>query len=252
MKQKLNWMLFLIIVNCQGQSENQDSYSKKRVAKHKKIDDNYIHQTFQLDLDFIKQISASRKERAKEKNKNLAAYLSNNQQSLNEFQKKIKKCKTDLSNNQENWQALDNFIKEYAEINLQYNQDAKEIHQEYTKKIEEAQIKRDNAKDAARFKAVNQEFAEIKDSLLSKNNNPECTQLLEELLTDFQIKRIAGLNKLVENENQSRRKYLKTKNDINKKWSNKTTNLRNRKNIEHQEITLSSKKNLLQKDFNKS
>lgn len=244
--------LLLLVTNSFGQGPNKNSYTKKRIDKHKKTDDDYIDQTFQNELAHIKKSSLARKERANEKNQNLSAYLSNNHESMTELQKNFKKCNAVLSRNQDNWQSLANFIKEYAEINLQYDKETIEIHQDYTKKIEQAQIKKDNAKDEARHKAVNQEFAEIKDSLISQNDNPECLELLENSLADFKEKRITGLDKFIKDENQSRKKYLDAKRDINKSWSEKTSRDRTKKYQEHKDITLSSKKSLLQKTFNKS
>ncbi len=240
MKSNLILIFLLLIVECYGQNANQDSYTKKRIDKHKKTDDYYIDETFQNELEHLKKSSLARKERASEKNINLAAYLSNNHDAMTELQKKFKKCKADLSDNQDKWQALDSFIKEYAEINAQYDKDTIEIHQEYTNKIVQAQIKRDNSEDEARRKAVNQEFAEIKDSLISHNNNTECIELLENSLADFKEKRIAGLDKFIQDENQSRKKYLDAKRDINKSWSQKTSLARTKKYQEHKEITLST------------
>lgn len=245
-------ILTLTVTNNFGQSEIKNSYTKKRIDKHKKADDDYIDQTFQNELEHLKKSSLARQQRASEKNKNLATYLNNNHASMTELQKKFKKCNANLSSNQDKWQALDSFIKEYAEINAQYDKEASEIHQDYTNKIVQAQIKRDNAKDEARRKAVNQEFAEIKDSLISQNNNPECIELLENLLADFKEKRIAGLDIFINDENQSRKKYLDAKRDINKGWSEKTSRDRAKKYQEHKEITISSKKSLLKKVFNKS
>lgn len=252
MKNNLFLILFLLTVNCHSQNANQDSYVNKRLAKHKKTDNDYIDQTYEYGLEHVKKSSLARKERAREKNQNLAAYLNNNHESMTELQKKFKKCNANLSSNQDNWQALDNFLKEYAEINAEYDKESREIFQEYTNKIEKAQIKRDNAKDEARTKAVTQEFTEIKGSLIRQNNNPECIQQLEAIFADFEEKRIDGLNKFIKDEHQSRKKYYETKRDINKGWSQKTSRARNKKYQEHKKITLSSKKSLLKKVFNKS
>lgn len=252
MKIKSNLILFMLAISFNSQCKIQDSYTKNRLARHKKTDLDYINETFVHELELLNKSNLARKERAKESNLNMAEYFSNNNRLMTEFKMKLKNCNSDLIKNRDDWQALNNFIKEYAKINEQYNKETIEIHQDYTSKIEQAQNKRDNSRDQARIKAVNLELSEIKNSLIDQNNNQECINLIEKLCADLKVKRIDGLNKFINSENKSRKKYLQSKKELNKIWSQKTSCSRNKKYQEHQEITLSSKKNLLQRTFNKS
>ena len=61
-------ILTLIVTNNFGQSEIKNSYTKKRIDKHKKADDDYIDQNFQNELEHVKKSSLERKVRAKLKN----------------------------------------------------------------------------------------------------------------------------------------------------------------------------------------
>lgn len=248
MKNNLTSILFLIAINIStsihSQSKSPDTHTKKRLASHKKTENNYIEQASKIELDIINKNKKARQDRANEKNINLNEYLSSNHESITELQKKLNKCNTDLSCSKDTWHSLNDFIDEYAEINAQYNNDTNALYLEYTRKIEKAQIKRDNAENQARIKGVNNEIAEIRDSLINQNDNLECLTQIEELFANFKTKRLESLDKFLESENQSRKKYLQTKRDINKESSQAISNSWSRRNQEQQEITLSHKQSL--------